>query len=365
MYRHKRFFDRFFTIGTTTKDFTHRSLLLNIELDTDNRFTFTLSTPALIEGKSKLSNTAVFTSKINLYIEKITTIKTTADLIQVQSELSSFTDDFLPLNIRKFLLNNKSLYDYIVIEDDSIDFNIPYGILFFPDRSTGVSLSGKGYFLSELYTPIRAIQEKQSKKDIKISDTEINKICVLSSDDLPGSLKEEDDIIKYFNNKISDIAFSIQDENELETELTNQICNLYHFCCHGNKNNEILSNKNGKTIYMDLDFFNMYRFPQSTTIFLNICLSNYTKYDGVAYRSISKKFINREAELVVMTEWPINDDVAFRMGTEFYRRIIDMKETPLVAIHNIKKLFSSLDDKLTAITYSLKGNPYMRISIKN
>lgn len=365
MYKHKGFLDKFLTTGTTTKDFIHRSLLLNIELDQDDRFNFSLSTPSLIEGKSNLKNTPIFSSQLNSFIDAIENIKSMNDLINIQTQLSPFTDDFLPLEIRKFLLHNKSLYDYIVIEDDSIDFNIPYGILFFPDKSTGISISGKGYFLSELYTPVRAIQEKQRKREnIKISDTEINKICVLSSDDLPGSKKEEAAIIKYFNDKTNGIAVSIQDENELKAELSDQICNLYHFCCHGNEKCQIVSNKNGNRIEMNLSFFNMYRFPQNTTIFLNICLSNYTIYDGVAYRSISKKLINREAELVIMTEWPINDAVAYRMGTEFYKRIIEKNESPLVALHNIKKSFSTLPEKLTAITYSMKGNPYMRISIK-
>lgn len=363
MYRHKRFFDRFFTIGSTTKDFAHRSLLLNIELDKDGRFNFTLSATSLIEGKSNLLNNPVFVSRINSFIKDIENIKDIADIINVQRQLSSFTDDFLPLEIRKYLLANKSLYDYLVIEDDSIDFNIPYGILFFPDKSDGLSISGKGYFLAELYTPIRAIQEKSSNKtDIPVS--EIEKVCVLSTDDLKGSIQEEKSIIDYFNSKKNNIAVSIQDEVQLEKELANQNCNLYHFCCHGNNKCQIVTVKKGTPRYLDTDFFNLCKFPQNTTIFLNICSSNFTVYDGITYRSISKKLINREAELIIMTEWPINDSVAFRMGTEFYNRVIEKKESALSAIHNIKKSFTTIPEKLTAITYSLKGNPDMRLKIK-
>ena len=83
MYRHKRFFDRFFTIGSATKDFAHRSLLLNIELDKDGRFNFTLSATSLIEGKSNLLNNPVFVSRINSFIKDIENIKDIADIINV------------------------------------------------------------------------------------------------------------------------------------------------------------------------------------------------------------------------------------------------------------------------------------------
>lgn len=364
MYKHKTLLERFFTIGASTKDFAQRSLILNIELDDKSRFSFLLAAPNPIEAKSALLYNSVFDSQIKGFITDFENIQDENDIIQLQKKLSKFTDDFLPLPIRKYLLANKDLYDYLVIEDDSIDFNIPYGILFFPEKSNGISISGFGYFLAELYTPIRAMQEKNERKESD-SVSEIEKLCVLSSEDLPGSVQEETTIINYFNNIKSHLAISLQDEMHLENELKDHVCNLYHFCCHGTKNCKLATVKKGNPKYIDMDFFSLYQFPKHTTIFLNICSSNYTIYDGTNYRSISKKFINREAELVIMTEWPIDDTVAFKMGTEFYKRVIEKKEPALVAIHNIKKELTSISEKLVAITYSLKGNPNMKIAIKD
>jgi hypothetical protein len=110
-------------------------------------------------------------------------------------------------------------------------------------------------------------------------------------------------------------------------------------------------------------FFSLYRFPPNTLVFLNICYSAYTKYEDKVPRSIANKFIDRNAHLVIMTEWPISDSFASLIGTKFYRRLMS-KETALQAVHNLKKEAKTIADKFTAMTYSLRGNPNLTIEIE-
>ncbi len=363
----KRILDRFFSTGTTTKDYAHRSLLLNIDLNESNKFCFTLSASEIIEGKSKIPFDSSFKTTIQNIIVSI--IKLSIDeklsdddfykqLTLIQSKLSVITDDFLPQSIREYFLVNKDLYDYLVIEDDNIDFNIPFGVLFFPKKSENQSITGRGYFLSELYTLIRSTETSESV-------LQLTKIRTLSSENLPGSILEERAILDFFNSKISNIAEPINSIEELEESLKNESCNLYHFCCHGGINCNIISEKKGIENEIGMDMFNLIRFPDHTFVFLNICLSNFTTYENEIPRSISNKLINRHSELVVVTEWPINDFVGFKMGTNFYTEVLEKGRTSIQAIHNIKKNITNKRNKFTAIAYSLKGNPNLRFEVIN
>lgn len=363
----RRILDRFFSTGTTTKDYAHRSLLLNIDLNESNKFCFTLSASEIIEGKSKLSFDSNFKTNIqNIIISiiklsinnKLTDDEFFKQLTSIQSTLSVLTDDLLPQAIREYFLVNKDLYDYLVIEDDNIDFNIPFGILFFPTNTEKKSITGRGFFLSELYTLIRSTETSESV-------LQLTKARTLSSENLPCSILEEKEILDFFNSKISNIAEPINSIEELEDSLKNESCNLYHFCCHGGFDCNIIAQKSGIDNEIGIDMFNLIRFPDHTFVFLNICLSNYTTYENEIPRSISNKLINRHSELVVVTEWPINDFVGFNMGTNFYKEVFEEGRTSIQAIHNIKKNITDKRHKFTAIAYSLKGNPNLRFEVIN
>ncbi len=353
----KSILGRFIT-RTSSKEYNHRSLLLNVEIDSTNHFYFQLFNGGnkVFEGRSRISLSKELSASIKEYIDEISPLADNFDdraLLAIQSKLSQFTDDFLPKSISDYLIKNKSIYYYLVIEDESIPINIPYGILFFPDRSVKKCISTKGFFLSEFFTVVRSKMSSESELTVK-------KVLTLSSDDLDGSKKEEEELFAYFNSKKPGLAEKIDDKNHFQSLIDRYNPNCFHFCCHGTENCEIATIKNGNIELIEMDFFNLHRFPDNTFIYLNICLSAYTKYDHTIPRSIASKFLDRNANLVVMTEWPIDDSFAYIIGTEFYKRVLD-NETAVQAIHNIKTKAVTPIDKLTAITYSLRGNPNLKI----
>jgi len=351
----------FFSTKQNNKDYVHRSLLLNIEVDQNHNFNFTLFNHGKMKasGRSRKTSTPELKTEIKAYVDeltKVSTILTPESIYAIQSKLSKFTDDFFPKEISDFIIENKGEYHYIVIDDDEIDINIPYGILMFPDQTAKDCISQEGFFLSEYFTIVRS---KQSGN----SSLSISNITVLSSDDLACSLSEEQELSSYFNKLKPGILIPITDKNHFADVLSTIKPNCLHFCCHGNSNCQIVSFKNNVHEYFEMEFFNLHRFPQNTLVFLNICSSAYTNYDDQIPRSIANKFIDRNAHLVIMTEWPISDAFASLIGTKFYRRLMN-KETALQAVHKLKREAKRIEDKFTAMTYSLRGNPNLSIEIQ-
>lgn len=349
----------FFSTKQDNKDYVHRSLFLNVEVDQNQFFNFKLFNNGKMKasGRSRKTSNTELKTEIKNYVDELTKaskILTPDSINAIQRKLSQFTDDFFPKEISDFIIENKGEYYYIVI-DDEIDINIPYGILMFPDPTVKDCISPAGFFLSEYFTIVRS---KQSDN----SSLSISNITVLSSDDLDCSKIEEQELSSYFNKLKPGILIPIADKNHFANVLSTIQPNCLHFCCHGNSNCQIISFKNNVYEYFDMEFFSLHRFPQNTIVFLNICLSAYTTYDDHVPRSIANKFIDRNAHLVIMTEWPISDAFASLIGTKFYLRLMN-KETALQAVHKLKREAKSVQDKFTAMTYSLRGNPNLRIEI--
>jgi hypothetical protein len=342
------------------REYSTRSLLLNVEIDEKNHFQFNLfhNGKQLLKDHSKTCLSEEISEKIKGYVDEITPLADKYDmdsLLMIQSKISSFTDDFFPKSISDLLINNRDQYRYLVIEDDEVPINIPYGILFFPEKKVDGCLTDRGFFLSEYYTIVRSNTTNEYILDV-------NRFATFSTDDLDGSITEENELIAFFENKKPGITRKIESIDDLDEVLQTINPNCLHFCCHGSTNCQIFARKNGNEEIIEMDFFNLHRFPKNTFINLNICSSAYTQYDNKVPRSIANKLLNRNANLIVMTEWPISDSFAYLIGTGLYKRILK-DETVLQAIHSIKKEAVTKSDKLTAITYSLRGNPNLRLSI--
>lgn len=344
----------------TNREYSNRSLLLNVEIDSKNHFQFNLfhNGKQLQVDHSKLFLSEEISEKIKSFIDDITPLSDQFNLdslLMIQSRISSFTDDFFPKSISDILLTNHDQYKYLVIEDDEVPINIPYGILFFPDKNVEGCLSDRGFFLSEYYTIVRSSTTNSYTLDV-------NKFATLSTDDLDGSINEEKELVNFFENIKPGITRKIENVKDFANVLQTEDPNCIHFCCHGNTDCQIVSKKKGNDEIIEMDFFNLHRFPDNTFINLNICSSAFTQYDSKVPRSIANKLLNRNANLVIMTEWPISDSFAYIIGTELYKRILS-NETVLQAVHNIKQKAINDSDKLTAITYSLRGNPNLRLII--
>jgi len=350
----------YFSEKQISRDYKHRSIMLNVELDDEAYFQFSAfhNGKMAAKGRGRKKSSAALKDEIKIYVDELVAIARTPAppaILSIQSKLSSFTDDFFPKNISDFLLSCKDEYSYLIIDDEDIGLNIPYGILFFPDRNVKNCISNRGFFLSEYYTIVRSISTNSTS--LKITN-----VATISSDDLPGSTREESNLEALFNAIHPGAVISITDRNHLAAVLVNNDPNCFHFCCHGTRDCKIRLKKHGISEEIEMNFFNMHRFPQNTFVFLNICSSAYTHYDESIPRSIANKLIDRNTHLVVMTEWPIDDDFAYIIGTQFYARMFS-DETALQAIHNIKKGTRNLSDKFTAMTYSLRGNPNLKISL--
>ena len=93
-----------------------------------------------------------------------------------------FSQNF-PVSLMTFCLSalqiifikNRNNYYYLVIEDEAIPVNIPYGVLFFPDRSITNCISDKGFFLSEYYTVLRSTSANESNLKNNIDSHIINR----------------------------------------------------------------------------------------------------------------------------------------------------------------------------------------------
>lgn len=350
----KNIIDEIFSHGSH-KHFKYNSLILNVDLN-NSHLSFSLfhqgKKVAFGISRKELNNTLIsdFKKLIKDYIISANYRK----FDMMQRTLSALTDDVVPQSIRDYFISYKTDFPYLVVEDENLPYNIPYGIFFFPDRNITNCISKYGFFLSEYFTIIRSNQAKPN-------ELLINTLGVISSEDLPGSLLEEKNINDLLNKNINIIP--VNNISELEKALFKDNPECLHFCCHGNTNNEIIFFKNNHKNVIHRDFFNLHRFPDGAFIFLNICFSNYTNYETEIPRSISDKFLDRNSALVVVTEWPIYDSFAYTIGTNFYKEISNGLSA-IEIVHKIKRNAKNLDEKVTALSYSLRGNPNLKISFQ-
>jgi hypothetical protein len=334
-----------------TKDFKHNSILINIDTLQGDRLSISL----YVNGSERAKGTSRkvfdedFVNRAKNEIQKHLVDLTHCDIRSLQSKMSELTDDILPQSVRDFLIKYRNDYNYLVIEDDCVGLNFPFPILFFPVSDSQNTISEYGFFLSEKYTIVRANSNISE-------DIEVKKIAILSSEDLKGSIEEERKISDILDNGTNVEIINVENQNHLEQLLTKNQPEVFHFCCHGNEKNQIVFMKNGAYESIDVDYFNLFRFLDSSIIILNICFSNYTNYITPCPRSIAEKVLDRNAGIVLSTEWPIDDRFAYAVGTNIYKSIIDGKSI-IEILHMTKMQASSFCEKMTALTYTLRGNP--------
>ena len=95
----------------------------NIDLLPDEKLKIELyhSADLIAKGKSRIKITDDIRNKFTEYIDRICNCTVSAEPIQnIQKELSGLTDDIIPKKISDFLVNSKSVYKYIAIEDESL-----------------------------------------------------------------------------------------------------------------------------------------------------------------------------------------------------------------------------------------------------
>lgn len=348
-----------FKLVKPDKDFRHHSTTLFIELDDEGYCKIRLNYNGKLKKypKSRIVIDDVFIERFTSIISKCfingeyQDSKLFSDYL---SELAEITDDLFSRELRKDIFLIKNNIKYLVISDEYMTINLPYPILFFPDPTYKNGISENGFFLSEVFTIIRT--SIPTYNEIKI-----NEVFTLSSEDLAGSIKEEQIIKDFFESK-SIYAESIEDINLLKKALKDNKGDLFHFCCHGSDDNSILFQKSGKWHKIKMNDLSLSKFKNGSLIVLNICYGNFTNYDFQIPRSIADKLLDRNAELVLTTEWPIDDSFAFFLGTTLYKSLLS-KKSIAYTLHEIKEKASTFDHKITALGYTLRGNPNLKINI--
>ena len=337
------------------REFRHRSVLMIIGYNSDRYLEYTFRhKDSLIQKRSDsifsqtdFNNIKAIVDQISKDLETLTVDK----VVEIQDLMSVITENFLPKAIIDFLLKNKNSISYIAIDDDDLPFDIPFNLFFIPDyNEQGEYITNYGFFLGEKFT-ISKLTE-----DSDMAQLQIRNIGIISSEDLPGSIREEIDIKQTFNGRqnVNIVSLSSNDEIKRFIQQSNPEC--LHFCCHGNPRQEIIYNKNNSYIYFTMDELNLIRFKTGAFIFLNICYSGYSKYDNGAIRSIARKFLSKNSKLVISSEWPINDNFGGNIGLNFYKSIC-RDRIAIQVIHELKNNANGLQEKICAVAYTLRGDP--------
>lgn len=348
-----------FKLVKPDKDFRHHSTTLFIELDDEGYCNFRLNYNGQLREypKSRIVLNDVFTQRITTIIFNCFIKGEYQDPIlfsDYQSELAEITDDLFSRELRKDIFLIKNNIKYLVISDEYMPINLPYPILFFPDPTYKNGISENGFFLSEVFTIIRS--SIPTYNEIKI-----NEVFTLSSDDLTGSTKEEQILNDFFESK-SISTVSLEDLDVLKQALHDAKGDLFHFCCHGSVDNCIVFQKSGKWHEIKMNDLSLSKFKDGSFLVLNICNGNFTNYDVQIPRSMADKLLDRNAELVLTTEWPIYDNFAFFLGTSLYKSLLN-KKSIAYTLHELKEKAITFDDKITALGYTLRGNPNLKINI--
>ena len=218
--------------------------------------------------------------------------------------------------------------ELIIIPDDELYF-IPFDALIkdFKKQTLNPQFIIKDFSISYLTNSKFLINKKANQLFLpKVNAyTEFQNDDSLQSIQLPGAIKEVDNILKMYRGENKS---SIKSNGNLEKSLGEK--RIMHFAMHSYAQGASIENaylllentKNSKISNKLYDYEISQIRSSSPMVVLSSCESGLgIYYSGEGMMSLSRSFLISGAESVINTYWPINDKSSSLIITEYYRNL--------------------------------------------
>lgn len=258
--------------------------------------------------------------------------------------------------------------ELIIIPDDVFYF-VPFDALIkdFKKQTLNPKFLIKDFSVSYLTNSKLLINKKTNQIFLpKVNAfTEFQNDDSLKSIQLPGAIKEVDNILKMYRGEIKS---TIKSYGNLEKSLGEK--RIMHFAMHSyaqGASNEnaylLLENTKNSTISNKLYDYEISQIRSSSPmVTLSSCESGLGKYySGEGMMSLSRSFLISGAESVINTYWPINDKSSSMIITEYYRNLKRGRSKSKAMQHSkmtyLKNASPTLQHPYYWAGYRIWGNP--------